>query len=45
MFLVAFFTAISTIVVICVATPIFISVIVPLGLLYFFIQVHSACIY
>ena len=39
MFLVAAFTVISTIVVICIATPIFIIVVLPIGFLYFGIQV------
>ena len=41
MFLVAFFTAVSTIVVICIAIPIFLVIIVPLGILYFVIQVRK----
>lgn len=39
MFLVAFFTVIGTVVVICIATPIFIIVIIPLGIIYFVVQV------
>ena len=34
-----FFTVISTVVVISYSTPIFLSVIVPVGILYYFIQV------
>lgn len=37
----AFFSVFGTVIVICVATPIFILVIVPLGILYFVIQVWS----
>jgi len=37
-FLNTFFTVISTIVVISYSTPIFLSVVIPLGLLYYFIQ-------
>ena len=34
-----FFSVVSTIVVISYSTPIFLSVIVPLGVLYYFVQV------
>ena len=39
MFLITFFSVISTIIVICIATPIFIVVILPLGIVYFLVQV------
>ena len=39
MFINTVFTVVSTIIVIVIATPIFLVVIVPLGFLYFFIQV------
>lgn len=45
MFLVAFFSVFGTVIVICVATPIFILVIVPLGILYFVIQVEYTHLY
>jgi len=41
MFLVTLLSVISTVIVICIATPIFIIVIVPLALLYGLVQVIS----
>lgn len=36
-----FFSVISTIIVISISTPIFLSVVLPLGFLYYFVQVSS----
>ena len=41
MFLFTFFSVISTIIVICIATPFFLSVMVPLGILYILVQVQE----
>ena len=39
MFLITFFSVISTIIVICIATPIFMIVMIPLGFIYVLVQV------
>ncbi len=44
MFLITFFSVISTIVVICIATPIFMVVILPLGIIYVLVQVRTKII-
>ena len=40
MFVESFFSVASTLIVICIATPFFIIVTIPLGVFYFFVQVH-----
>ncbi len=44
-FLNTFFAVIATIVVISYSTPIFLSVVVPLGILYYFVQVKYTALY
>ena len=41
MFLFTFMSVVSTIVVICIATPIFIVIILPLGIIYILVQVKG----
>lgn len=44
MFLGTFFTSLSTMIVIVASTPLFAVVIVPLAILYFFVQVPGKCV-